>query len=193
MGTVGGLAVRYGRLYYTDTYEGTVNTIDYAGGDHQTLVDSLEAPGAVAVKSNGVHFVHASYPRQISRVDGAGVVSDVVNLEEGDPRTLLVQPSTEVLYFTDNKNTQIKRLGQDGVETVVTQNDGIAGMTLGPRDTVVFGSGKNGPVRSWSGISKQVFSLPQQHPRTWPLATGYRPNSRECPEFVKRFVTCTIL
>ena len=174
--------MRYNRLYYTDTYEGTVNVMDYAGNDHRVLAEALEAPGAVAVSSGGVYFIHSSYPRQISRVTGQdnSEVVDVVSTES-DPLTLLVQPYSEDVYYTDNENTQIKRLpsGSDVPEVVFTQNEGIAGLTLGPRNTLVFGSGKTGPVRSYSGISKQVFSLPQQHPRTWPLAAGYRPNNRK--------------
>ena len=87
--------------------------MDYSGNNARIMVESddfLEPTALTVIPRTGDLYVsHNSYPNAISRVSSSGKVTFIVS-PKTKPSSLAVDPSTGVLYYTDEKDTLVKRL-----------------------------------------------------------------------------------
>ena len=122
-GSVNGIAAANNMLYLTDPKSGILSKIDYSGNNEQVIVESddFTEPTAVTVvsKTGEIYVAHNSYPNKISRVSPSGEVTFVSS--SSNPSSLAVDPETGVLYYTDERDTLVKRLAP-----------GMSGYSLNP-------------------------------------------------------------
>ena len=112
-GSVNGIVTANNMLYLTDPKSGILSMIDYSGNNEKVIVESddFTEPATITVvpKSGDVYVAHNSYPNSISRVSPSGEVTFIVS-PSSKPSSLAVDPTTDALYYTDERNTLIKRL-----------------------------------------------------------------------------------
>ena len=100
-------------IYCSDPKSGILSQMDYSGNNMRVMVESddfTEPTALTAVLSTGdVYVSHNSYPNKISKVSSSGKVSFVVS-PATKPSSMAVDPVTGALYYTDERNTLVKRL-----------------------------------------------------------------------------------
>lgn len=112
-GSVYGLATANNLLYFTDPKSGILAEMDYSGNNYRVIVerDDFLEPTTLTVNpsTREVFVAHNSYPNAISRVFREGRVTQMLS-PSNKPAGLAVDPATGDLYFTDERDTLVRRL-----------------------------------------------------------------------------------
>ena len=112
-GTVYGIAASNSLLYFTDPKSGILAEMDHSGNNHRVIVnrEDFQEPTTLTVNphTGELYVVHESFPAVISRVSRDGHVTEMV-IPATKPAGLAVDPATGVLYYTDERDTLIRRL-----------------------------------------------------------------------------------